>query len=597
MLGLLELRATTQDETVLQAWRWIQRYQTDPAVWLLAELDLEFTSPRWRAQIVQQREGQVWHHHRQLELCVLSHVAAELRAGDLAVQDSRQYADLRDQMLPWTDCLPHLQDYGQRFQLPTSAQEFVRQLKRQLRQTARRVDRHFPENTQLHFDATGRPILKRVRARPVPAAVKAFQRELQKRMPARHLLDILVLAQRVAAFTRHFGPPSGADPKLAAAVSTHLLTLFAYGTNMGPEDLARHSLGWITARSLTSTNHQHVTAVKLDAALVDLINTYTHFDLPYYWGSGAAAAADGTLIDLYENNLLSARHVRYGGYGGIAYYHIADSYIALFSHFISVGVWEAVYIIDGLLHNDSEIQPETLHADTQGQSLPVFGLTYLLGIELMPRIRNWKDLIFYRPSAATRYAHIDTLFTETIDFALLETHWQDLMQVVLSILSGRLQPSTLLRKLGHHSRKNKLYRAFRELGRVVRTIFLLRLISDATLQRQVTVATNKVEAYHTFREWIAFGQDSRITSNDPVEMEKRIKYSDVLANALILQNVIDMTRIVHQLSQEGYSFELRYLSFLSPYWTAHVRRFGEYVLRSDLPLEEIIFSLPTVPSD
>ena len=89
--------------------------------------------------------------------------------------------------------------------------------------------------------------------------------------------------------------------------------------------------------------------------------------------------ADGTQWDLYENNLLSERHIRYGGYGGIAYYHVSDNYIALFSHFIPCGVWEAIYILDGLTKNQSDIQPDTLHGDTQAQSTPVFGLAYLLG--------------------------------------------------------------------------------------------------------------------------------------------------------------------------------------------------------------------------
>src|SRR5258708_17720470 len=84
--------------------------------------------------------------------------------------------------------------------------------------------------------------------------------------------------------------------------------------------------------------------------------------------------------------------------GGIGYYHVSDTYIALFSHFIPCGVWEAVYILDGLLKNKSDIQPDTVHADTQGQSTPVFGLAYLLGIDLMPRIRNWKALTLFRPS-------------------------------------------------------------------------------------------------------------------------------------------------------------------------------------------------------
>jgi hypothetical protein len=50
-----------------------------------------------------------------------------------------------------------------------------------------------------------------------------------------------------------------------------------------------------------------------------------------------------------------------------------------------------------ILKNISELQPDTLHADTQGQSEPVFGLAYLLGIKLMPRMRTWNDVAFYRP--------------------------------------------------------------------------------------------------------------------------------------------------------------------------------------------------------
>ena len=47
-------------------------------------------------------------------------------------------------------------------------------------------------------------------------------------------------------------------------------------------------------------------------------------------------------------------------------------------------MWEAVYIIEGLLKNASDIQPDTIHADRQGQSLPVFGLAALLGFDLLP---------------------------------------------------------------------------------------------------------------------------------------------------------------------------------------------------------------------
>lgn len=56
----------------------------------------------------------------------------------------------------------------------------------------------------------------------------------------------------------------------------------------------------------------------------------------------------------------------------VAYHHISGEYIALFSHFISCGVWEAVYIPDALLLNKSDYQLDTLHTDTHGQSEPVW---------------------------------------------------------------------------------------------------------------------------------------------------------------------------------------------------------------------------------
>ena len=296
------------------------------------------------------------------------------------------------------------------------------------------------------------------------------------------------------------------------------------------------------------------------------------------WGTGDVAAADGTKIDLYEDSLISEYHVRYGGYGGIAYHHVSDTYVALFTHFFACGVWEAVYILDGLLKNASEIQPSAVASDTQGQSAPVFGLAHLLGIELMPRIRNWKDLIFFRPDEEASYEHIDSLFSATIDWNLIETRWRDLMRVVISIRAGKVLPSTLLQKLGNYSRKNRLYRAFREVGRAIRTAFLLRFLSNQDLRRKITAATNKAESYNNFSKWLFFGGEGIISDHDPEEHEKRLKFNQLVADSVILQNAVDMTEALRALVEEGYPVKREDLTQLSPYLTAHVKRFGDYVI-------------------
>lgn len=98
---------------------------------------------------------------------------------------------------------------------------------------------------------------------------------------------------------------------------------------------------------LSYVNRRHVGPNRLDAAVADIVNRYNALALPKLWGGGKSAAADGTHIPLSDENPFAQYHVRYGAHGGIAYHHVSDTYIALMSHFIPCGVWEAVYILRG----------------------------------------------------------------------------------------------------------------------------------------------------------------------------------------------------------------------------------------------------------
>ena len=251
----------------------------------------------------------------------------------------------------------------------------------------------------------------------------------------------------------------------------------------------------------------------------------------------------------------------------------------MFSRFIPCGVWEAVYIIDGLLQQQARLKPATVHADTQGQSFPVFALAHLFGFELMPRIRNWKDLNFYRPAAA-RYQHIDGLFGEpgrnVIDWDLIESHYDDLMRVVLSIQAGKISSVTLLRRLSTYSRRNNFYKAFREVGRVIRTVQLLRFLSDPQLRTRTTAATNKAESYNNFAAWCRFGNGGVIADNDPDEQEKIVKFSTLLTNCVVFHTTVDMMAVLRDLIAEGWTITAADLAVLSPYLTARIQRFGVY---------------------
>jgi hypothetical protein len=334
-------------------------------------ISLDFASLRWQALIRTRDQRETVLNRRHLEVCVFHYLDHGLRCGDVYVEGSEAYADYRQQLLPWAECAPRVPAYCEALQCASTASDFVAALRERLRETAQRVDATYPENTALTIiDDEGTPHLKRLQARPLPEDLHTIEAVLKDRLPERHLLDILKDVQHWVGYTRHFGPPSGADPKLSAPVLRYIFTVFGDACELGASQTARHANGPISRQMLRRINEQHITASKLEASLRDVIAAYTRFERPFLWGNGKAAIADGTHVALVENNLLGAHHVRYGRFGGIAYHHISDTYIALFSHFMACGVWEAVYILDGLLKNRSVLQPDTYMPIRTGKPSP-----------------------------------------------------------------------------------------------------------------------------------------------------------------------------------------------------------------------------------
>ena len=89
----------------------------------------------------------------------------------------------------------------------------------------------------------------------------------------------------------------------------------------------------------------------------------------------------------------------------------------------------------------SEVTPARRALLNRIQALPT--RTRLSGAS--PYSRKWRVPLglrtrrtsrFARPTKEARSKHIDSLFSDTIDWELIETHWQDLLQMVLSIKPG-----------------------------------------------------------------------------------------------------------------------------------------------------------------
>lgn len=584
-LNIMQLRSTSSDPTtarLLNALQVCREMRRD--IVSLDELklawpeDFKWLPAAWRREVFvkgtgNQRERM---HRRFFELAVLFQLKAELTSGDVYVPGASKFDDYRETLVDDATLAKELPIYGEVAGIEVDPARFVQSLRQAMRERCEAVDARFPDNAQATL-VDGRLILHKPQRPETARELAVLDAKLLERMEPISIVDVI---QDVAAWTkmsRHFKPVAGTEPIIDDLDYRVVTTVFCYGCNLGPTQTAR-SIRDLSRKKLSWLNLKYVTDEVLQRATTDIINLFNKYELPGYWGTGQSASADGTKWSMYEENILSEYHLRYGGYGGIGYYHVSDKYIALLSRFIACGSYEAIHILD-ILENDSDIQPRTIHGDTQSQSFPVFAMAYLLGIDLQPRIRNLRDLSLSKPDPGDAYPHLQPLFGDgAIDWDLIQTHLPDMLRVAVSIRTGKITASTILRRLGTASRKNKLYFAFRELGRVVRTMFLLRYIDSAETRQMINAATNKSEEFNNFTKWAFFGGQGIIAENLRHEQEKVVSYNHLVANMVILHNVEHMSRAIDSLQAEGLEVTSELLAGLSPYRTAHINRFGDYTV-------------------
>jgi Tn3 transposase DDE domain len=86
-----------------------------------------------------------------------------------------------------------------------------------------------------------------------------------------------------------------------------------------------------------------------------------------------------------------------------------------------------------------------------------------------------------------------------------------------------------------------------------------------------------------FLDWVCFGGPV-VRSGDPVEQQKQLKYASLVANAVMLSNVADLTDVLSDMGKGGHPVTPALVACLSPYIREHIRRFGRFVLdMTDLP--------------
>lgn len=602
----LSIQACTGNEDLLKVWRFIQQNKESRS----KQIDLHPHNQSKRAFNISWI-GKTWHsllapkykrlsnatqvNREYLELCLFCQMKEEMRVGDLYVDNANEYSKDSDQFIDDETLKAELPEYGDLVDLPTQPKAFVKQLRKELRDACIKVDKKFPELEEAWFDHDVLK-LKQVRSPKKKKINDALDAQLKKHLDRVSIIDVISDTVNWLDLDRYFQPLSGNKKRIPDPKERLVSSLFCYGCNLGPAQTAECLKG-LNRNKISWLNLRHASEKQLKKVIEKVVNVYQKMEIAKYWGDGKSLSADGTHRRTYEDNLFSQFHFRYRKKGMISYFLTSDNYICLFSHFIPCGVHESTYILDGLMDNELDIDPKNIHGDTQAQTLSTFGLSYLLGFNLMPRIRKIKKLKFFKPSDDLKLKNIGRLFKDTINWQLIEDHLPEMYRTAISIKKGIVTPSAILRRAGGRSRKNRRYYAFQELGKVIRTLFLLHYISDYELRQFIQRETNKSEQFNNFVQWVAFHNDGLIAEDLQREQGKIVKYQHLVANLVVLYNAEKMTRALKAINDSGFELTERNMFHLSPFWTSHINRLGDYHLDLDREIEPIDFKFDILKND
>jgi TnpA family transposase len=184
----------------------------------------------------------------------------------------------------------------------------------------------------------------------------------------------------------------------------------------------------------------------------------------------------------------------------------ADQFTGVHSIVIPGTLRDSRYILEGLLEQETSLQPLALMADTAGVSDRIFGLFWLLGYQLSPRLADVGESRFWRIDPQADDAALNALARQRINLPLIARNWDAMLRVAGSLLLGTVRASALLRSLLRSGRPSTLARALGELGRIPKTLYLLSYLDDETYRRRILLQLNRGEGRHRLARATFHGQ-------------------------------------------------------------------------------------------
>lgn len=414
----------------------------------------------------------------------------------------------------------------------------------------------------------------------IPAEAQAYSASLYKLLPRIKLTDLLIDVAHLTGFHEQFTHASSNRKPDKEETVLLMAALIGMGTNIGLSKMADATPG-ITYKQLANVAHWRMHEDAMNRAQATLVNYQHRLKMASYWGDGTTSSSDGMRMQVSVSSLHAEANPHYGtGKGTTIYRFTSDQFSSYYTKIIHTNSRDAIHVLDGLLHHETDLTIEEHYTDTAGYTDQIFGLTHLLGFKFAPRIRDLSDAKLFTFKQTKEYPKLNVLLRGQINTKIIQENYEECLRLAHSLCEGIVSASLIMGKLGSYARQNSLATALREMGRIEKTIFILNYISDKSLRRKIQKGLNKGEAMNALARAIFFGKQGELRERTMQHQLQRASSLNIIINAISVWNTIYLTEALeHQKSQGHFKKEL--LPHISPLSWEHINFLGEYHFRSE----------------
>lgn len=389
--------------------------------------------------------------------------------------------------------------------------------------------------------------------------VTELRAQLDQRLGEVQLPEVIL---QVDAQVRFSWIMLGREPRSTDELLMVYAGILAHGTSLTSAECAR-MIPQLSAVSIRQAMRWAGDERRLSQACNAVLEFMQRHPIAATWGRSDLASSDMMSMEttkrVWQARLDPRRNTPSVG----IYSHVRDRWGISYAQPFVLNERQAGVAIEGVLRQE-RMDTSQLAVDTHGYTDFAMMLARLLGFDLCPRLKELRQRHLFLPRGMAIPAEITTVCEATVNTGLIEQHWDTLVHLAASVMSGNASAVSALARFGSAARGEPVYEAGVQLGRLLRTAFLADYFVKAPFRQELRRVLNRGEAVNAMKRAIYTGRITPAQARRAEEMQAVADGLSLLANTVMAWNTMQMQAIINRWANRRQIIEADIMARIAP---------------------------------